>query len=112
MKALAEASASSTLRRALRRKTNTDFNANEPQPGSLLAYWRWTARSHRKRGGYKIGRYLGKDPEKGYWLQSGSRTIGVAAHQLRDVFGYEDYIPDQQDVKALKDAEQNLRHDL
>ena len=111
MKAIAEASASSTLRRALLRKTNPE-QILEPQPGSLLAYWRWTTRSHRKRGGYRIARYLGRDPDnRTLWLQSGSQTVRVAHNQVRDVFGYEQYVPTQDDVKALHDAEQNVRQD-
>ena len=111
MKAIAEASASSTLRRALLRKTNPE-NILEPTPGSLLAYWRWTTRSHRKRGGYRIARYLGKDPDnRTLWLQSGSQTVRVAHNQVRDVFGYEQFVPTPEDVKALHDAEQNLRQD-
>ena len=112
LKAIAEASASSTLRRALLRKTSQQLQL-EPQPGSLLAYWRWTTRSHRKRGGYRIARYLGKDPDgKTLWLQSGSHTVKVADTQVRDVFGYEDYVPDRQDLQALKNAEDNIRSDL
>ena len=112
LKAIAEASASSTLRRALPRKTSQQLQL-EPQPGSLLAYWRWTTRSHRKRGGYRIARYLGKDPDgKTLWLQSGSHTVKVADTQVRDVFGYEDYVPDRQDLQALKNAEDNIRSDL
>ncbi|CAK9056145.1 unnamed protein product [Durusdinium trenchii] len=109
-KALAEAS--STLRRALLRKTNQQ-PAEPPEPGSLLAYWRWTVRSHRKRGGYRIARYLGKDPDNSsYWIQSGSQTIKVAPNQVRNVFGYEEYVPTCEDVKALKAAEDNIRSDL
>ncbi|CAK9056155.1 unnamed protein product [Durusdinium trenchii] len=109
-KALAEAS--STLRRALLRKTNQQ-PAEPPEPGSLLAYWRWTVRSHRKRGGYRIARYLGKDPDNSsYWIQSGSHTIKVAPNQVRNVFGYEEYVPTREDVKALKAAEDNIRSDL
>ena len=109
LKAIAEASASATLRRALLRKSSQQLQL-EPQPGSLLAYWRWTTRSHRKRGGYKIARYLGRDPDqKSLWLQSGNHTIKVADTQVRDVFGYEDYIPDKQDLDALKMAENNFK---
>lgn len=111
MKALAEASASSTLRRALLRKTNTE-PIEDPVPGSLLAYWRWTTRSHRKRGGYRIARYLGKDPDGNLWVQSGNNTVKVAKNQARDVFGYEEYIPSRADVQALKQAEKNLQDDL
>ena len=111
LKTLAEASASSTLRRALLRKTN-EVDDYEPTPGSLLAYWRWTVRSHRKRGGYRIARFLGRDPDgRNYWVQSGSQTLRVARNQIRNVFGYEQYIPTRQDVDALKLAEENIRSD-
>ena len=111
MKAIAESSASSSLRRALLRKTNPE-HILDPEPGSLLAYWRWTTRSHRKRGGYRIARYLGKDPDnRSLWLQSGSQTVKVAHNQVRQVFGYEQYVPTPEDVKALNDAEQNIIED-
>ena len=110
-KAIAEATASSTLRRALLRKTNVQ-PIMDPTPGSLLAYWRWTVRSHRKRGGYRIARYLGKDPDNNLWVQSGNQTLKVAPNQVRDVFGYEEYVPSRQDIKSLQQAEQNLRDDL
>ena len=112
MRAIAESTASSTLRRALLRKTNPE-NILEPQPGSLLAYWRWTTRSHRKRGGYRIARYLGRDPDgRNLWLQSGNQTVRVSHDQIRNVFGYEQYVPTHEDIAALKDAEHNLRNDL
>ena len=111
LKALAEASASSTLRRALLRKTNVEHDI-DPVPGSLLAYWRWTVRSHRKRGGYRIARYLGKDPDgRNFWVQSGSQTVRVAKNQIREVFGYEQYVPSAEDLQALKIAEANIRCD-
>ena len=113
MKAIAEASASSTLRRALLRKTDAGSHLlEEPAPGSLLAYWRWTTRSHRKRGGYRMARYLGRDPDgSSYWLQSGTHTIKVAKNQVRNVFGYEEYVPTQEDLLSLRMAEDNLRRD-
>ena len=53
------------------------------------------------------------DPDgKTLWLQSGSHTVKVADTQVRDVFGYEDYVPDRQDLQALKNAEDNIRSDL
>ena len=109
LKAIAEASASSTLRRALLRKTDLrdDFG---PQPCRLtFGVLAWTTRSHRKRDGYRIARYLGKDPNGGYWLQSGSNTVKVSRSQVRNVFGYEEYLPDDEDLWALKEAEENIR---
>ena len=112
MRAIAEASASATLRRALLRKTNSE-NILEPQPGSLLAYWRWTTRSHRKRGGYRIARYLGRDPDgRNLWLQSGNQIVRFSHDQVRHVFGYEEHIPTPEDVAALKQAENNIRNDI
>ena len=109
---IAEASASTTLRRAWLRNTNSE-NILEPQPGSLLAYWQWTTRSLRKRGGYRIARYLGRDPDgRNLWLQSGNQTVRVSHDQFRDVFGYEDYVPTPEDVAALKHAENNIRNDI
>ena len=52
----------SNLRRALLRKS-TSVDPQELQPGSIGAYWRWTAKSGKKRGGYKLARILGKDPD-------------------------------------------------
>ena len=107
----------SSFRRALLRKTNDQAARLHPDQapiGSIVAYWRWTARSGKKRGGYRLARLLGRDPDgKSYWLQSGTNTIKVAQHQLRLAYGFEQWEPDQQDVRRLKDASDNIhRGDL
>ncbi|CAJ1397606.1 unnamed protein product [Effrenium voratum] len=69
------------LRRALLRKTKPDTEINTPV-GGIVAYWRWTARSGKKRGGYKLARLLGRDPNG------------------------------KEDVAALRDASDNLQQNI
>ena len=110
LKALAEVSASNALRRALLRKTN-DVSVPDLIPGSLVAFWRWTTRSHHKKGGYRLGRLLGHDPDgRSMWVQTGRSTLRISNEQARSTFGYEDYVPDQEDLTDLKHAENNLRN--
>ena len=111
---LAAMSVDSSLRRALLRKTQPE--ADEPldaPPGSIVAFWRWTHRSGKKRGGYKLGRILGKDPDgQSYWLQRGGSSVKVARHQIRTALGIEGWNPDAEDLKSLKLADENLKSNL
>ena len=52
--------------------------------------------------------YLGSDPSGDLWVQSGANTVKVSQGQARNVFGYENYIPTKEDVRALKTAEKNM----
>ena len=107
---IAAMSIDSTFRRALLRNTATS-STDTPEVGSIVAYWRWTARSGKKRGGYKLARLLGRDPDgKSMWLQAGTNTVRVAPHQLRVARGFECWHPDYQQIKDLRVASQNL-HD-
>ena len=100
----------STFRRALLRNTATS-STDTPEVGSIVAYWRWTARSGKKHGGYKLARLLGRDPDgKSMWLQAGTNTVRVAPHQLRVARGFECWHPDYQQIKDLRAASANL-HD-
>ena len=74
MKTIAETSASAAFRRAILRKTNNE-NTDNLELGALVAYWRWTVRSHRKRGGYRMARYIGRDPDRSLWVQTGTNTV-------------------------------------
>ena len=75
-----------------------------------MAYCRWTARCHKKRGGLKLGRLLGRDPDGGsIWVQSGGSSIKVAPHQLRQALGFEQWVPDKGDLQSLRDAATNLQ---
>ena len=68
----------SSFRRSLLRKAKPTPE-DEYVIGDTLVYWRWTARSGRKRGGYKLARMLGFDPDgKPLWVQSGTNTIKLA----------------------------------
>ena len=109
---LAAMSIDSTLRRALLRNT-TPGPSDIPEIGSTVAYWRWTARSGKKRGGYKLARLLGRDPDgKSLWLQAGTNTIRVAPHQLRTARGFECWNPDYEQIKQLRAAADNLQHGI
>ena len=109
---MASMAVDSSFRRALLKKTQDQAARLHPDQaaiGSIVAYWRWTARSGKKRGGYRLARLLGKDPDgKSYWLQSGTNTIKVAQHQLRLAYGFEQWEPDQHDLRVLKDASDNV----
>ena len=109
---LAEMSISSTFRRALLRKTAPEPDLDAPV-GSILAYWRWTARSGKKRGGFKLGRLLGRDPDhRSLWIQSGTATVRVDPSQCRQARGFEQWCPDANDIKALHNASSNLQKGL
>ena len=109
---LASMTYDSSLRRALLRKVHPEVDFDVPV-GSIVAYWRWTARSGKKRGGYRLARLLGKDPDKkSFWLQSGTNTIKVARHQMRLAHGFEQWVPDAHDLKALKEASENLKNGI
>ena len=110
LKALAEFNSSSAIRRALLRKTRHQ-DANDFQAGQPIAYWRWSGRSRQhKKGAWCLGRFLSLDPDrKSLWLQVGSTTVKVAANQVRRACGWEEWTPSTEDVKTLRDAENNLK---
>ncbi len=109
-KQMAAMAIDSSVRRALLKKTEPQ-QALDVEPGGIVAYWRWTARSHKKRGGFKLGRLLGRDPDgKSIWVQSGGSSIKVAPHQLRQALGFEQWVPDKEDLQSLRDAATNLQH--
>ncbi len=106
LKTLHELDCSQHLRRALLRKTRATKVA-DLQPGQACAYWRWSRRGSKKRGSWKIGRFLSWDPShvgKQAWLRTGGSTTLVTAEQLRGAFGFEQWSPSPEDVRALKDA--------
>ncbi|CAJ1354878.1 unnamed protein product [Effrenium voratum] len=89
------------------------MNHLDAPPGSIVAFWRWGHRSGKKRGGYKLGRILGKDPDgQSCWLQRGGSSVKVARHQIRTALGIEGWNPDAEDLKSLKLADENLKSNL
>jgi len=109
---LAAMSVDSSLRRALLRKSTTT-GPQELPVGSIAAYWRWTMRSGKKRGGFKLARVLGRDPDgKSIWLQAGTNTIKAAEHQIRAAVGIEQWCPSPEDVKSLRSAVDNMQHGI
>ena len=106
LKTLHELDCSQHLRRALLRKTRATKIA-DLQPGQPCAFWRWTRRGTKKRGSWKMGRFLSWDPShvgKQAWVRTGGSTTLVTAEQLRGAFGFEDWTPSPEDIRALKDA--------
>ena len=99
----------SSFRRALLRKAKPSPE-DEYVIGDTLAYWRWTTRSGKKRGGYKLARMLGFDPDgKSLWVQSGTNTIKLAREQARKAYGFEAWHPDPSDLQALRMASENIK---
>ena len=106
---LAAMSVDAGFRRALLRKSSTE-QIVDVSVGSVVAYWRWTSKSSKKRGGFRLARLLGRDPDgKSMWLQAGTNTIKVAQHQLRIARGFEQWNPDHDDIKQLRAASDNLQ---
>ena len=102
------------LRRAILRKTN-NTKIEGLQPGQKIAYWRWRRRGLRKRGAWTTGRFLAYDPSqpnKQCWIRSGNNTILVTMEQLRLATGWEDWCPDESDIKCLKDATLDIRESV
>ena len=102
------------LRRALLRKTR-NTHVRQLEPGQRCSFWRWRKRGLRKRGAWSTARFLAWGPEapgKQAWLRSGNSTILVATEQLREAIGFENWSPNEEDVKALKDAMVNLKDSL
>ena len=109
-KCLLDLNASQQLRRALLRKTrNTAIP--DLQPGQRCAVWRWSKKGVRKRGAWLTARFLSWDPGhagKQAWVRLGASTTLVTAEQLRTAHGFEDWTPDQSDIKALKNAAESF----
>ena len=64
MKALAEHSANSSVKRALLRKTHYQVDLQQLQPGQAVAFWRWSGRSRQhKKGAWSLARFISVDPD-------------------------------------------------
>ena len=106
LKCLVDLNAQQQFRRALLRRTKGS-HVPELQPGQRCAVWRWTKKGVQKRGAWLMARFLSWDPghvNKQAWVRLGASTTLVTAEQLRAAHGYEEWCPDEKDVKALKDA--------
>ena len=102
------------LKRAILRKT-ANTKIPDLQPGQRVAFWRWRRRGLRKRGAWTTGRFLACDPSypgKQCWIRSGNSTILVAMEQVRKAVGFEDWCPDEQDIRCLKDSTVDLKESV
>ncbi|CAK9045906.1 unnamed protein product [Durusdinium trenchii] len=110
LKTLIDLNAQQQFRRALLRKTR-NTSIPDLQPGQRCAVWRWTKKGVRKRGAWLAARFLSWDPAhegKQAWVRLGASTTLVTAEQLRAAHSFEDWCPDEQDIKVLKDASKNF----
>ncbi|CAK9010797.1 unnamed protein product [Durusdinium trenchii] len=110
LKTLIDLNAQQQFRRALLRKTR-NTSIPDLQPGQRCVVWRWTKKGVRKRGAWLAARFLSWDPAhegKQAWVRLGASTTLVTAEQLRAAHSFEDWCPDEQDIKVLKDASKNF----
>ena len=102
------------LRRALLRRTRAT-KIPDLMPGQPCAFWRWARRGQKKRGTWVIARFLSWDPShpgKQAWVKTGATSILVTAEQLRAAFGFEQWTPEEADIRALRDASQKFSDHL
>ena len=109
-KHLLDISVSQHFKRALLRKT-VHTKVPSLQAGQPCAFWRWSKKGLKKRGSWVISRFLGWDPSsptKLAWVQHGNTTILVTNEQLRAATGFEEWVPSEEDIRALKQGAQNF----
>lgn len=114
MKALLDINAQQQFRRALLRKTR-NTRVPDLQPGQRCAVWRWNKRGLRKRGAWLTARFLSWDPSypgQQAWIRLGATTTLATAEQVRAAHSFEDWCPDEQDIKALRDASNKFEEHL
>ena len=105
----------SILRKTAHRKDG-DF-----QPGFKVAFWRTRAVKRHgyvaRKAGYAIGTFCAWDPGRDgraagedAWVRVNGRTLLVAREQLRSAEGWEGWTPSPQELKELKEAEDDIRY--
>ena len=107
-KALADVNVDTHVRRAILRKT-AHMKVDDITPGAKVAVWRSQLRgkSTKKRGGYVIGRLITWDGSCA-WVQIGWQTVKVDRAQMRPAYGFESWTPSDEDIAALRQAEDNF----
>ena len=112
--ALAQFSASQAVKRALLRKTRTQQDLHALLPGQAVAYWRMSGKTRQhKRGAWNLARFLAWDPDKkSAWLQVGKHSVRIGKTQIRAASGWENWTPSEDDLKVIKDAENNISQGL
>ena len=114
LKCLIDLNAQQQFRRAFMRKTRIT-KVPDLQPGQRCAVWRWSKRGIRKRGAWLTARFLSWGPShegKQAWVRLGASTTLVRSEQLRAAHGFEDWSPDEADIRALKDASRDFQQHL
>ena len=114
LSALAQFSASQAVKRAVLRKTRNQNDLHHLQPGQTVAFWRMQGRSRQhKKGFWNLARFLAFDPDrKSCWVQLGKTSWRIGTTQLRAAAGWENWTPSDEDIKLIKDAENNIARGL
>ena len=112
--ALAQFSASQSIRRALLRKTRNQGDPTSLEPGQTIAYWRQQGRSRQhKKGAWNLARFLALDPDrKSAWVQVGKHSLKIGVTQIRPAAGWENWVPSQEDLETIRQAEHNISNHL
>ena len=102
------------MKRALLRKTRTQQDLHALLPGQAVAYWRMSGKTRQhKRGAWNLARFLAWDPDKkSAWLQVGKHSVRIGKTQIRAASGWENWSPTEEDLKTIKDAENNIAQGL
>ena len=114
LSALAQFSASQAVKRALLRKTRTQQDLHAFQSGQAVAYWRMSGKTRQhKRGAWNSAHFLAWDPDKkSAWLQVGKHSVRIGKTQIRAASGWENWSPTEDDLRVIKDAENNIAQGL
>lgn len=109
LSALAQFTASQAVKRAMLRKTRNQNDLSQLLPGQTVAFWRMSGKSRQhKKGSWNLARFLAFDPDrKSCWLQVGKTSIRVGTTQLRPAAGWENWTPSNEDLRIIKQAENN-----
>ena len=102
LSALAQFSASQAVKRAILRKTRNQNDLHHLQPGQSVAFWRMQGRSRQhKKGSWNLARFLAFET-----------SLRIGTTELRAAAGWENWTPSDDDIKLIRDAENNIAHGL
>jgi len=122
IKAAAEFQISDQVRRSLLRKT-AHRGLSDLQPGQKIAVWTRAAQQRgsgkSKRPGYKLATFVGYDPgfagrgsNNNLLAYRAGRVKAYTREQCRPGIGFETWVPSQEDIADLKNAQALVRDSL
>jgi len=122
IKAAAEFGLNDQVRRSILRKT-ANRTMDNLEPGQKIAVWTRAAQQRgsgkSRRTGYKIATFVGYDPgtagrgaENNLLAYRAGRGKAYTREQCRPGIGFETWVPSQEDIANLKDAQALVRDSL